>query len=95
MTNYVTKRIQIIFRCVFKGILAYLVSGPKSTRDFPGLLLVFVEIMPDKAISDHKKSHLVYLKILIFCDFFMEDFLWPIYAKFPRDIIVFYELTIS
>ena len=30
-------------------------SGP----DFPGLLLVFVEIMPDKVILDHKKSYLV------------------------------------
>jgi hypothetical protein len=27
MTNYITKRIQIILRCVFKSILAYLVSG--------------------------------------------------------------------
>ena len=32
-------------------------SGP----DFPGLLLVFVEIMPDKVILDHKKSYLVSL----------------------------------
>ena len=25
--NYITKRVQVIFRCVFKGILVYLVSG--------------------------------------------------------------------
>ena len=59
MTNYITKGIQVIFRRVLKGILAYLVSGPKSTPDFPGLLLVFVEIMPDKVILDHKMSYLV------------------------------------
>jgi hypothetical protein len=40
--------------CVFKGILAYLVSGPKSTPDFPGLLLIFVEIMPDKVSLESK-----------------------------------------
>jgi hypothetical protein len=29
-----TKRVQVIFRCVFKGILAYLVSGPlKITKN--------------------------------------------------------------
>ena len=55
--------------CIFKGILAYLVSGPKSNSglrrtslDFPGLLLVFVEIMPDKIILDPKKSYLVYFE---------------------------------
>ena len=44
MTYYITKRTQVIFRCVFEGILAYLVSGTKSTLglpwtslDFPGL----------------------------------------------------------
>ena len=54
MTNYITKRIQVIFMCVFKGILAYLVSGPKSTPDFPGFLLIFVEIMPDKVSLESK-----------------------------------------
>jgi len=58
MTNYITKRIQAIFGCAFEGILAYLVSG-SPTLDFPGLLLVFVEILPDKVILDHKKSYLV------------------------------------
>ena len=69
MTNYITKRIQIIFSCVFKGILAYVASGPKSTPglpwtspDFPGLLLVFVEIMPGKVILDHKSHILVYFE---------------------------------
>jgi len=60
MTNYIAKRIQDIFRCVFEGILAFLVSGPKSAT---GLLLVFVEIMPDTdhkiKIIDHKMSYLV------------------------------------
>jgi len=79
MTKYITKRIHVIFRCVFEGILAYLVSKPKSTPDFPGLprtsldfpglFLVFEEIMPDKVILDH--SHIwSILKIFIFCDFF-------------------------
>jgi hypothetical protein len=69
MTNYITIGIQVIFRCVLKGILAYLVSGPKFTPglsrtslDFPGLLLVFVLIMPDKVILDHKMSYLVYFE---------------------------------
>jgi len=69
MTNYITKSIQVIFSSVFKGILAYLVSGPKSIPglsrtfpDFPGLLLVFVLIMSDKAILDHKMSYLVYFE---------------------------------
>jgi hypothetical protein len=35
-----------------KGILAYLVFGPKSTTGLPGLLLVFVEIMSEKVILD-------------------------------------------
>jgi hypothetical protein len=71
MINYITKRIQVTFRCVLKGILAYLVSGPKSTRtslDFPGLVLVL--IMSDKVILDHKKSYLAYFENLHFCDFF-------------------------
>jgi len=65
--------------CVFEGILAYLVSGPKSTPDFPGLsrisldfpgrLLVFVEIMPDKVILDHKQSYLVSFENLNFFQF--------------------------
>ncbi len=72
MTNYITKRIQVIFRCVFEGILAYLVSGPKNNNKlvFPGLLLVLVEIMPDKFILDHKESYLVYFENFHFCDFF-------------------------
>ena len=31
----------------------------KCCRDFAGLLLVFVGIMPDKVILDHRKSYLV------------------------------------
>ncbi len=62
MTNYNTTHIQAIFRCVFIGILANLVSGPKSN---PGLLLVFVEIMPDKVILD-QKNHIW----SFFCVFF-------------------------
>jgi len=35
-------------------------SGIRWTSPaFPGLLLVFAEIMPDKVILDHKKSYLV------------------------------------
>jgi len=80
MTNYITKHIQVIFKCVFKVILGYLVSGRKSTPDFAGLpwtfpdftglLLVFVEIMPDKVILDHKSHNWSILKIFIVCDFF-------------------------
>ncbi len=43
ITNCITKRVQVIFKCVFKGIFAYLVLGPRSTsRDFPWLLIVFM-----------------------------------------------------
>ena len=31
----------------------------RTSLDFPGLLLVFVLIMPDKVILDHKMSYLV------------------------------------
>ena len=56
-------------RSVFKGILTYHVSGPKSNRglswtplDFPGLLPFFVEIMSDKVVLDHKTSYLIYFE---------------------------------
>ena len=43
ITNCITKRVQVIFKCVFKGIFAYLVLRPRSTsRDFPWLLIVFM-----------------------------------------------------
>ena len=70
MNNY--KRIQVIFRYVFKGMLAYLVFGSKSTvglpRTFPDLL-VFEGIMPDKVILDHKKSYLVYFDYSLHVDY--------------------------
>jgi len=34
-------------------------NAVRTSLGFPGLLLVFVEIMPDKVILDHKKSYLV------------------------------------
>jgi hypothetical protein len=34
-------------------------NAVRASLDFPGLLLVFVEIMPDKVILDHKKSYFV------------------------------------
>ena len=37
-------------------------SPPRTSLDFTGLLLVFVEFMPDKVILDHKKSYLVYFQ---------------------------------
>jgi len=40
MNSYITKSIQVIFRFVFKGILAYIILGPRSHPDFKGLLLV-------------------------------------------------------
>ncbi len=46
-------------------------SPPRTSLDFPGLLLVFVEIMPDKVILDHKKSYLI-----IFGLFWKFSFLW-------------------
>ena len=46
--------------------------------DFPGLLLVFGEIMPDKVTLDHKKSYLVYYENSHFLWFLH---LWPIFAK--------------
>jgi len=45
----------------------------RTSLDFPGLLLVFVEIMPDKVILDHKKSYLV--KKLKFSKLTKYDFL--------------------
>jgi len=52
-----------------QGILDYLVSGPKLTPglartslDFPGRLLFFVETITDKVILDHKKLYLVYFE---------------------------------
>ncbi len=64
-----------VFLTVF---MAYLVSGPKSTPDFPGLLLVCVLIMTDKVILDHKMSYLVYFENFYFLWFFH---LWPIFAE--------------
>ena len=72
MTNYITQRI----RCIFKGILANLVSVPKSqtSPDFQGILRnftsFFFEIMPDKVILDYKKSYFVYFENFCYCDFF-------------------------
>jgi len=34
-------------------------NAVRTSLDLPGLLLVFVEIMPDKVILDHKNSYLV------------------------------------
>jgi len=34
-------------------------NAVRTSLDFLGLLLVFVEIMPDKVILDHEKSYLV------------------------------------
>ena len=34
-------------------------NAVRTSLDFPGLILVFVEIIPDKVILDHKKSYLV------------------------------------
>ncbi len=88
MTNYITKRIQPGYvRYDFKGILAYLVSLPKSlpktSLDFPGLLLVFVEITPDKVILDHKKSYLV--KKWKFSKLTKYDILWSKYDYICHD----------
>ncbi len=93
MTNYNTKRIQVIFRRGFNGILDYFVSGPKfglaqtsldfpwlprTSLDSPGHLLVSVLIMSDKVIWDHKKSYLIYFENFDFLWFFH---LWPSFAK--------------
>jgi len=75
MTNYITKHIQVISGVFLKVFWLTLVSGPKST---PGLLLFFVEIMPDKIILEHKKSYLVSFEIFNFLRFFH---LWPIFAE--------------
>ena len=71
MTDYITKRIKVIFMCVFEGILA---NRSPPFLDFLGLLLVFVEIMPDEVILDHKTSYLVYFENFYFLWFFH---LWP------------------
>ena len=93
MTNYITKRIQVIFSCVFKGILAYLVSGPKS---IPELLLVFVEIMPDTVILDHKSHIWSILKIFIFCDFFAYgQFFLKIKKNKPKYEFLWSKMTLS
>ena len=66
MTNYFTKRIQVIFKWGFKGIIAYLVSGPEFTLGLPRTLLFFMEIMSDKLILDLKKSILLVFIFVIF-----------------------------
>jgi hypothetical protein len=48
--------------------------------DFPGLLLVFVEIMPDKVISDHRKSYLVSFENFHFFQF-LADICTQRYSK--------------
>ena len=66
--NYIAKRIQVIFRCGFKVIFSYLVSGSKSPPDFCYFLWKLCQI----------KSFLVYFENFHFLWFFH---LWPIFAK--------------
>jgi len=42
--------------CLLVGVRQ---NAVRTSLDFPGLLLLFVEIMPDKVILDHKKPYLV------------------------------------
>ena len=54
MTSYITKRVQIVFKCVLKVFCPTLVWDrglPRTYLDFPGLFLVFISA---KAILDHK-----------------------------------------
>ncbi len=45
-------------------------NADRTSLDFPGyLLLVFVEILPDKVILDHEKSYLVSFEIFHFFQF--------------------------
>ena len=55
----------------------------RTSLDFPGLLLVFVEIMPDKVILDHKKSYLV--KKWKFSKLTKYDILWSKYDYICHD----------
>jgi hypothetical protein len=50
----------------------------RTSLDFPGLLIVFVEVILNKVILDHKKSYLVYFENFNFLLFFH---LWTIFAK--------------
>ena len=67
MTNYIAKRIKVIFRCVLKVFLITLFPDRSQPPDFPRLLLFFVEIMSNKVILGHICS---ILKIFVFCDYF-------------------------
>ena len=73
MTNYITKRIQVNFRCIFKGTLAYHVSGQKSN---PGLLLIFMEIMPEKVIFFTYDQFLLKIEKKKIFKLTIYDFLW-------------------
>ena len=46
-----------------------------TSLDFPGLLLVFVEIMPDEVILDNKKLYLVSFENFHFFQFLAKN--WP------------------
>ncbi len=70
MTNYIKNHIQVIFGCAYS--------------DFAGLLLVFVEIMQDEVILDHKRSYLVYFEIFFFFVFFL-----LMARRFTQKIFVF------
>ena len=48
---------------------AFGTSPVRTSLDFPGLSPVFVVIMPDKFILDHKKSYLVSFENFIFFQF--------------------------
>ena len=45
------------------------ISLVRTSPDFPEVLLVFVEIVPDKVVLDHKKSYLVSYENFIFFRF--------------------------
>jgi len=48
-------------------------NAVRISLDFPGLLLVFVEIMPDQVILDHKKPYLVSFENFHFFSIFSKN----------------------
>jgi hypothetical protein len=54
---FIFENIFLVFVNMRSGLVR---SSPvRTSLYFPGLILVFVEIMPDEVILDHKKSYLI------------------------------------
>jgi hypothetical protein len=65
--NAITGKVHFVYISVRR-------NAARTSLDFPVLLQVFVETMPDEVILDHKKSYLVNFENLIFFYFKKK---WP------------------